>query len=259
MAQLHLLSPLGFRAAGVYAGIRTRKANDDLGCLVCDTVASVMRLCLLPTRCLLRRSKLAASGFGLGSCAALSSTPGTPMLALANKARRMQLHESALGGDVFGCDASLVLPSSTGIIGHLLPMAKVDRGILEAGKKLGSSQEHAVAFGSAIMTTDLVRARRRRREDWWEDCHHRRRLQRVGDDRASDGARRCRRVARDDAGLSDDGCESFGGCFAVFDFFCCGCFVQRSDRRRSHEHERHRGDLGFWVFREALGFFSRLT
>jgi len=52
---------------------------------------------------------------------------------------------------------SEILPSSTGIIGHLLPMEKVERGIVEAGMNLGGSAEHALRFGDAIMTTDTRR------------------------------------------------------------------------------------------------------
>ena len=39
MAQLHLLSPQGFRGAGVYAGIKT-KHTPDIGLLVCETRAA---------------------------------------------------------------------------------------------------------------------------------------------------------------------------------------------------------------------------
>jgi glutamate N-acetyltransferase/amino-acid N-acetyltransferase len=39
MAELHLLSPKGFMAAGVYAGIK-RKQTNDIGLLVCATRAS---------------------------------------------------------------------------------------------------------------------------------------------------------------------------------------------------------------------------
>ena len=56
-----------------------------------------------------------------------------------------------------GCDPSLVLPSSTGIIGHPLPMAKVTAGIAAAAAALGDSAEHAAAFMDAILTTDLKR------------------------------------------------------------------------------------------------------
>ena len=39
MAELHLLSPRGFRAAGVYAGIKSRNMA-DVGLLVCQTRAA---------------------------------------------------------------------------------------------------------------------------------------------------------------------------------------------------------------------------
>ncbi len=39
MRDLHLLSPRGFRAAGVYAGIKSKRAP-DVGLLVCDTRAT---------------------------------------------------------------------------------------------------------------------------------------------------------------------------------------------------------------------------
>src|SRR5215210_7892657 len=39
MPELHLLSPAGFRAAGVYAGIKT-KQNPDVGLLLCDRPAT---------------------------------------------------------------------------------------------------------------------------------------------------------------------------------------------------------------------------
>src|SRR5213076_2774061 len=39
MADLHLLSPRGFRAAGVYAGIKSKHAP-DVGLLVCDRIAT---------------------------------------------------------------------------------------------------------------------------------------------------------------------------------------------------------------------------
>src|SRR5690606_14355332 len=62
-----------------------------------------------------------------------------------------------LAAEVIGCDAGDVLPSSTGIIGHLMPMEKLDRGIRAAGEALGDSAEHALQFADAILTTDLVR------------------------------------------------------------------------------------------------------
>ena len=60
-------------------------------------------------------------------------------------------------GEVLECDAKQILPSSTGIIGHLLPMDKVELGIRGAAANLGRDVEHALHFADAILTTDLKR------------------------------------------------------------------------------------------------------
>jgi glutamate N-acetyltransferase/amino-acid N-acetyltransferase len=56
-----------------------------------------------------------------------------------------------------GCESDEILPSSTGIIGHLLPMAKVTDGIARAAAALGSSADHAIQFADGICTTDTRR------------------------------------------------------------------------------------------------------
>src|SRR3954462_11352059 len=40
MADLHLLSPKGFRAGAAHAGLRTASRKPDVALLVCDTVAT---------------------------------------------------------------------------------------------------------------------------------------------------------------------------------------------------------------------------
>ena len=62
-----------------------------------------------------------------------------------------------LAAEVTGYSPGEFLPSSTGIIGHMLPMSKLERGIVEAGHALGSSRDHALLFADAILTTDLKR------------------------------------------------------------------------------------------------------
>jgi len=62
-----------------------------------------------------------------------------------------------LAATVAGAKPRQILPSSTGIIGHLLPMRKLERGIVEAGQYLGRSREHALLFADAILTTDTKR------------------------------------------------------------------------------------------------------
>jgi glutamate N-acetyltransferase/amino-acid N-acetyltransferase len=57
----------------------------------------------------------------------------------------------------YGIDASAgeVLPFSTGVIGHYLPMDRVRAGIAALTPLLGESAEHGDAFANGILTTDL--------------------------------------------------------------------------------------------------------
>ena len=50
-----------------------------------------------------------------------------------------------LAGRLVSADPHEFLPSSTGIIGHQLPMEKVNAGIEQAAGRLGDSKEHALS------------------------------------------------------------------------------------------------------------------
>jgi glutamate N-acetyltransferase/amino-acid N-acetyltransferase len=62
-----------------------------------------------------------------------------------------------MAAEHLGCDPHAFLPGSTGIIGHPLPMDKLRHGIAAAFDYLGNSQEHALRFSDAILTTDTRR------------------------------------------------------------------------------------------------------
>ena len=155
MTQLHLCSPKGFRASGVHAGLKTTRAP-DVGMLVCD--ASVPAAAVFTTnkvvaapvkvgRERIAKGKLHGIVVNAGNANACTGKQGEA------DARRM----CHLAGIAIGCDESLILPSSTGIIGHLLPMDRLERGIAHAGHALGRDREHALHFSDAILTTDLKR------------------------------------------------------------------------------------------------------
>jgi glutamate N-acetyltransferase/amino-acid N-acetyltransferase len=155
MADLHLCSPRGFRASGVYAGIKAKQAP-DVGMIVCDTVATaaavfttnkVVAAPVVVGRENVRTGKLHAVVVNAGNANACTGKQGE------KDARRM----CHLAGVAIGCEERLVLPSSTGIIGHLLPMEKLERGIAHAGHALGRDREHALLFSDAILTTDTKR------------------------------------------------------------------------------------------------------
>ena len=155
MAEMHLCSPAGFRASGVHAGIKTTDAP-DVGMLVCDlacpaaavfTTNKVVAAPVKVGREHIARGKLHGVVVNSGNANACTGRQGE------KDARQMCF----LAGVTIGCADELILPSSTGIIGHRLPMEKVERGIAHAGHSLGRDREHATRFADAILTTDTRR------------------------------------------------------------------------------------------------------
>jgi glutamate N-acetyltransferase/amino-acid N-acetyltransferase len=155
MAELHLCSPLGFKASSVYAGIKTKQAP-DVGMIVCDSTATAAavfttnKVVAAPVKVgreNIARGKLRGIVVNAGNANACTGQQG-------DKDARMMCHLASIA---IGCDERLILPSSTGIIGHLLPMDKIERGIAHAGHALGRDREHALHFSDAILTTDLKR------------------------------------------------------------------------------------------------------
>jgi len=59
-------------------------------------------------------------------------------------------------GEALGIAPELVLPSSTGVIGRRLPMARIRPGFRRIPGELGAGTRHIEAFARAIMTTDTV-------------------------------------------------------------------------------------------------------
>ncbi len=152
---MHLLSPKGFNASGVKAGIKS-SGKRDVGLLVCDRVATaaavftsnlVVAAPVVVGREHIAGGKLRGVVVNAGNANACTGKRGE------SDARAM----CDISARAIGCSAGQMLPSSTGIIGHLLPMEKVSAGIEAAANQLGNSEEHALAFMEAILTTDLKR------------------------------------------------------------------------------------------------------
>jgi glutamate N-acetyltransferase/amino-acid N-acetyltransferase len=152
---LHLLSPKGFQAAGAKAGIKA-SGKPDVGLLICDSIATatavftankVVAAPVVVGREHIAGGKLRGIVVNAGNANACTGRQGE------KDARAM----CAMTAAAIGCDAKSILPSSTGIIGHMLPMDKVAAGISGAAAALGNSEEHALAFMDAILTTDLKR------------------------------------------------------------------------------------------------------
>lgn len=156
MPERHLLSPKGFRAGGVYAGIKTRPTN-DVGLLVCDAPTPTAAAAFTTNKVFAAPVAVGRQHVADGRLRAVVVNSGNANACTGRKGLTDAKEMCRLAAAQVGCRPVDVLPSSTGIIGHLLPMEKVSRGIVEASLQLGSSEEHALAFADAILTTDTRR------------------------------------------------------------------------------------------------------
>jgi glutamate N-acetyltransferase/amino-acid N-acetyltransferase len=152
---LHLLSPRGFRAGASHAGIKSGGAA-DIALLICDVPASAAAVfttnTVISPAVMVGRQHVAGGrlrGVVVNSGNANACT-GPRGLRDANRMCR-------LVAEIAGCEPREILPSSTGIIGRLLPMDKIERGIAGAAANLGRGPANAVAFAQAILTTDTRR------------------------------------------------------------------------------------------------------
>jgi glutamate N-acetyltransferase / amino-acid N-acetyltransferase len=155
MADLHLLSPKGFVASGVYAGIKSKK-TPDVGLLVSQRPAAAAAV-FTTNQVFAAPVAIGKKHIQAGKLRGIVVNSGNANACTGKQGEKNAIAMCKLASGLVGADPHEFLPSSTGIIGHQLPMEKVNRGIEEAGKVLGDSAEHAQLFTNAIMTTDLKR------------------------------------------------------------------------------------------------------
>jgi glutamate N-acetyltransferase / amino-acid N-acetyltransferase len=142
--------PLGFRAAGVSAGIKAN-GNADMMLLAADTTcvaAGVFTKNLTVAAPVIVSREHVASGRAraiLVNSGCANAATGEGGLADAREMAR-------LAGDALGCPANEILVASTGVIGVRLPMDKIRAGVPQAVKAL--ARENGAAAARAIMTTD---------------------------------------------------------------------------------------------------------
>jgi glutamate N-acetyltransferase/amino-acid N-acetyltransferase len=147
-----LLVPRGFRATGVKAGIKP-SGGDDLAVFVADGPSAAAgtfttnRICAAPVRwCreLLPREDTLAVVVNSGIANAATGEEGM------TNARRTAVRAAGL----LGCRAEQVLVASTGVIGHQLPMERLEAGLEDAVAGLSRAPAGFLAAARAIMTTD---------------------------------------------------------------------------------------------------------
>jgi glutamate N-acetyltransferase/amino-acid N-acetyltransferase len=146
-------TPLGFRAGGVYAGIKSYgdATRLDLGLLAADRVCSVAgvftknRICGAPvTVCRERVSR--------GRAQALVVNSGCSNVAMGERGIQDARAMCQMAAEQLGISAEDVLVGSTGVIARPLPMDKIAAGV----RKVALSRDGGLELARAIMTTDTV-------------------------------------------------------------------------------------------------------
>jgi glutamate N-acetyltransferase / amino-acid N-acetyltransferase len=146
-------TPLGFRAAGVSAGIKAKAGALDLALLVSDrpaTAAAVFTTNLAQAApVLVSRDHLLRSG---GLVRAIVVNSGCANACTGDEGLQAANVMASATAALVGCPVEQVLVASTGVIGVALPIDKVQDGLPIAFHALGTSQGPLAA--QAIMTTD---------------------------------------------------------------------------------------------------------
>ncbi|MGH7863834.1 MAG: bifunctional glutamate N-acetyltransferase/amino-acid acetyltransferase ArgJ [Candidatus Binataceae bacterium] len=150
-ATLGPTSVRGFRFAGVSAGIKTTAGAKDLGLIVADrpaaaaAVFSANKVKAAPVYVTMERVRAGRLQAVVANSGCANSFTGKAGIKLAKESCAVVARE-------LGCAPELVVPSSTGVIGHLYDLAKHSAGAIEAARSLGP--ERLEDFARAIMTTD---------------------------------------------------------------------------------------------------------
>ena len=145
-------SPAGFRAGAAYAGIKTYgEGKLDLGILVSDrpaTAAGVFTVTRLHGAAIdVDRERLAA---GQGRAVVVNS--GNANDSTGKRGVRDAYRMAELAAEKVGVPPEAMFVCHTGVIGHYLPMDKIESGI----NAVELSADGGADFARAIMTTDLV-------------------------------------------------------------------------------------------------------
>lgn len=143
----------GFRAASVEAGVKYANRRDvalivaDRPCVAAG-VFTTNRVAAAPV--LLDRARLAAAP----QAQAIAVNTGCANACTGEQGLADAKTMAAVTADALGIDANLVLVSSTGVIGALLPMDRLTAGLKAAATVLGAGAETDEFAARAIMTTD---------------------------------------------------------------------------------------------------------
>jgi glutamate N-acetyltransferase/amino-acid N-acetyltransferase len=152
-----ITAPLGFSAAGLACGIK-HSGQPDLTLIVADrtcAVAGVFTTNQLPSPSVM----ICRQHVHAGKARAIICNSGISNASTGSQGRKNAIATCQKVAQQLGWPSTQyrhVLPCSTGIIGHQLPMKKLTRGIQTLAPRLSIGPQADAEAATAIMTTDLV-------------------------------------------------------------------------------------------------------
>lgn len=141
----------GFRSAAVHAGLKRRRR--DLTLIVSDRPAACAGV-FTQNAVVAAPVTLTKQHVARGSARAIVCNSGCANACTGERGLQDAHRMSEVAAHALGLSPEEVLVSSTGVIGQLLPMDKVEKGVREAAALLDAREAGAAAEG--IMTTDTV-------------------------------------------------------------------------------------------------------
>ncbi|MBA3481025.1 MAG: bifunctional ornithine acetyltransferase/N-acetylglutamate synthase, partial [Pirellulales bacterium] len=145
--------PKGFKAAGVYTGVKRNPQKLDLSLIVSESpcvAAGVFTQNLV----FAAPVKLCRERTPSESIRAVIINSGNANACTGDQGDRDAIQMAALTASAVNCNESEVLVLSTGVIGELMPMQKITPGITAVASKLASNDDAIVAAARGMMTTD---------------------------------------------------------------------------------------------------------
>lgn len=147
-------APKGFTAAGVCASVKpSNKTKKDVALIYCEkkcTAAAVYTKNLVKSSAILVTQNHLADGYAQ-AVIVNSGNANTCNADGVEKAETM----CCLAADALGVDSNDVIVASTGVIGQVLPIEPIEKGV--AMMKGALSKEGGTDAAEAIMTTDTVK------------------------------------------------------------------------------------------------------
>ena len=143
----------GFRFAGVAAGLKTDPARKDLGLIVADAPAAAAGI-FTTNQVKAAPVTLAQQRLRSGRIRAVAANSGSANCFTGKAGMKLARGSCAAVAAELGCAQDLVVPCSTGVIGHLYDLEKYRAGAHEACGALSAGG--LGEFAMAIMTTDTT-------------------------------------------------------------------------------------------------------